>query len=1507
MKKLHLLFITLLTVAVMFQARAQEQQATTGTGLQEKPNFFKIRQQLLDNWGDKTPPPGNGYKVFKRWEHYWDARIMPDGSFPAPDHNQREWDKYLQKHPEADAASSATASWTSLGPASSQGGYIGVGRVNCIAFHPTNANIIWVGTPTGGLWKSTNGGVNWTTNTDNLVPALSLGVSSIAINPSNPNTMYIATGDKGTSSYNYFPYSVGILKSTDGGVTWNSTGSLPGITEYYTINEVIVHPTNNNIILVATSEFSASDSPFPSGGGLYRSEDSGASWTIVNSNGPFYDIKFKPGSSSFVYAASYNRLFRSTNEGVNWAPVGNAIQNSARIQIAVSPNDPKFIALVSSHFNGSFNGFYTSDNSGGDYSVKYFGQKNLLNNHYGGVISNNNNGQGTYDLCIAVSPANINTIFIGGVNLWKSTDRGLNWTLANYWVNDPTNAPGVQTVHADKHCLVWKNNTTLFQGNDGGIYRSTNSGTSWTDLSNTLVISQIYRIGVSQSSSKIICGLQDNGTKLRNTAGSWQDVNGGDGMECFIDPGSSNIMYGEFNNGRLVRTLNGGLNWYDWEAIDIPINPPPPAPSIGAWITPWAMDPNNSSTLYAGYRQVWKSTNQGDDWEYISNNLSNNNLTSLAVAPSNSNIIYVSDGQQMWRTTNGGATLQWSLLASLPTSYPNISYIAVDPVNPSKVYVTLNRYDEDNKVFKSINGGTSWTNISNSLPNLPANCITVQPGGNDALYVGTDLGVFYRDATMSEWVAINNGLPKVIVAELECKLTSGKITAATHGRGLWESNFNNTNTGNSLTITPAAQSTGSSAGSTTLSIASNISWTVSDNASWLTLSPTSGTGNATINATFTANTSTSPRVATITATGGGFSPTATITQSGVGGSTCNTPSNLQTANITPTSATFSWSAVSGATSYSVQYRTSPNGAWTNTVPATFTSTTVTVSSFVANTSYQWQVKTNCANNASSNWSASVSFTTQASASCNTPVNLLTYNITQSSASFSWSAVSGAVSYSLQYRTAPNGAWINTNPSVFTGTAVNTTGFTSGTPYEWRVRTNCANTLSDWSNPIAFTTLPAPVCNTPGDLESNNITQNSVLVSWTAVSGASNYELQTRLSPNGQWYATNPATFTNTAITINGLSANTAFQWRVRTNCTNGLSSSWSAGVPFTTLPALVCNAPASLLTSNITQNTALLSWTPVSGAESYRVQFYEFGSWLDLYGPPITSTSITRFGLFANTYNQWRVITNCTNGLQSAPSGIAGFFTPTVPVCYGGNLWPPYNLDPIPSWQYENLIYGGDFSVVNVDYGTTYTFSYCSTNGGYVGFDGEIYLRISANGPIIAYNNNNNCGTAPKLVWQAGFTGQVEVLLAKYNCLTQSTNSTMAYRIGSSFTDDEMEERNEAAGEFRGIIPGSTPPIAQNQAINTDGRSTSIEMTVYPNPASDVFNIQFENSQGVEESINIDVYNALGNLVWQKSGTASIGSNTWEVQTSTWPTGIYVIRLLNAQGQQCTQKIYVTR
>ena len=754
----------------------------------EKPTFKEIQTAFYDYWKDRPIEKGQGYKQFKRWEWFTESRLLPNGDFPSSSITWDEFHKYyskqnIEKQSNIQKSAQSNANWTFKGPSTTPGGYNGLGRINCIAFHPTNPNIFWVGTPAGGLWKTISGGASWTTNTDNL-PVL--GISDIAVNPTNANIMYVATGDGeaalSLTSIGAFTAgdtkSVGILKSTDGGTTWNTTGLNWNITSQKLIRRLIINPSNPQILIAATSD------------GIWRTTDGGTNWTPVQT-GYFMDLEYKPGDPTIVYSTTYNnggnaQIYRSINSGATWSLI-TTLPNVTRINLAVSPNSPTMVdALCANTSSGSLGsglaGLWYSSNSGASFT-QYFTSdcsNNLLKATYN---ASGCGGQGNYDLAYAINPNNINDIWLGGVNTWNSTDGGNNWNIKTMWSSGSSDNPNnVPVVHADKHFIAFHPLVpgTMFECNDGGLYKTTNSGVSWTDLSNGLQISQIYRIGASQTvANNIICGLQDNGSReIYNN--NWYEQTGGDGMECIIDYSNANTEYASYANGVIYKTYNF---WANQTTISANI---PGGQQSGAWITPFVIHPTNPNILFAGYDKLYKSSNQGNSWVAISPVLDVNKLYSIAVCPSNTNTIYAASQELLFKTINGG--VNWTSV-SFAISNVKISYIAVDPTNSQKVYITLSGYSSGNKVIMSSDGGNNWINYSGTLPNVPVNCIVYQNGSNEGLYIGTDLGVFYKDGTMSDWVSYQTGLPNVIVTELEISYNNNKLWAATFGRGLWNSDL----------------------------------------------------------------------------------------------------------------------------------------------------------------------------------------------------------------------------------------------------------------------------------------------------------------------------------------------------------------------------------------------------------------------------------------------------------------------------------------------------------------------------------------------------------------------------------------------------------------------------------------------------------------------------------------------------------------------------------------------
>ncbi len=722
----------------------------------EKANYFEVQKLAKKYFDSVGTGKGTGYKIYKRWEYDVSLQIDEKGFRKTTAEIERECQRASVHFRKSNARTAAVTNWTELGPdkiTPTSGWNPGVGRLKAIAVSLKTPTLIFAGAETGGVWKSTNGGSTW-------MPLMheqnNQNIRSLAIDPQNDNIVYAGT----TSGY---------YKSTDGGTTWVLSTSVPN-----TISKIIFHPTNSNIILTAGSS------------GIYKTTNGGTTW-VRESTSSVEDIEFKPGDPTVVYSVGSGVYLKSTDSGDSFSTM-SSITGSGRSFVAVSAANPAVVYVIQA--SGSvFGKLFKSTDSGANFTVVSSGSSG--NNNLFGYEPDGSgtSGQAWHDLDFDVSPTDANLIQVGAIICFKSTNGGTSWTATTDW----TWGNNIGYNHADVHVVKYFGNV-LYSGSDGGIFKSTNNGDDWTDLTTGMGIRQFYRFGLCRANPNVMSGgSQDNGTSVRRADGIWYDWLGGDGMESFVDHNSTSILYGTSQNGSLYKSTNGGTSRTSITN---------PSGGDGNWVTPFRMDPTTNTTLYVGYTNVYKSTNSGSTWTDISTYSASSNCDEIEIAPSNSNYIITRHSQSIYKTTDGGTT--WTTITK-PTG--TVNTIAIHPTKPTHVIMATS----SGTVFYSTDFGATFTQVTGaSLPAISINKVVFDDGAKDGYYIGNTRGVFYRDNTMTDFLPFTENLPTQSVYDMEYHVATKRIYVATYGRGVWWASAYNAgpvNTNPTVSITAPANNT----------------------------------------------------------------------------------------------------------------------------------------------------------------------------------------------------------------------------------------------------------------------------------------------------------------------------------------------------------------------------------------------------------------------------------------------------------------------------------------------------------------------------------------------------------------------------------------------------------------------------------------------------------------------------------------------------------------------------
>ena len=782
-KVLHIVYFTLFFIGC-FQTKAQSLDYKKEAS-KENSNFFEIvnktRQQFLNKKKTsktiETRLEKKTRKQFERWAWSWKDRVNADGTFPK---NQVNKESYLNLHASNSNVKARTASttkaWVQIGPTTivnknENFDYPGPGRVDIVAVDPNDDKIMYVGTPAGGLWKTTNTGTTWAPKTDHLA---GMGVTDILIDPNNTNILYMATGDRDSAHIN----SIGLFKSTDAGETWSVLPNLSfSLSDNEFIRDIAFAPGSSTTIFALTNTE------------IRKSTDSGATWTnstVTYGFDPFTEkfqsMVFDPNDANkIVVSDNFDGIYYSTDGGDNFK-IHPSFQGG---------DDQKILRIAGSESDNDY--FYGINQEGTFRKYRFAFNDTAADLISSTAVTTTINGEATpfdsqsgYIQCIAVSPTNSDNLMVGGVQGWKSTDNGATFIpVLNAYTNPLPE--GHIHVHADHHFLLFKDDATIINGNDAGLRMGSFSPTSdadFPDISSGLIITQSYNIAITHglNGDDYMMANQDNdgfSKVTKDGVQQWVAAVAGDGTGTAIDIADSNIRYLGGTNGQLNRTLDGYALHYENATQVLPSDA-----TNAAFISPLTLHPTIAQTIYAGHGDVKKSTDRGDNWTTLNSGLVQTAFLDVSLNNSSVRIFAigeVSETATLKRSIDDGAN--WTTIAS-PAGVKINSIYGVP--NTNTVYATASGYSANNKTYKSINNGNTWTNISGDLPNIVMFKIISDPNKtNETIYLGTELGVYFTDNSTTNWTKLGTDLPNVRISDIKISENNGNIYVGTFGRGMW--------------------------------------------------------------------------------------------------------------------------------------------------------------------------------------------------------------------------------------------------------------------------------------------------------------------------------------------------------------------------------------------------------------------------------------------------------------------------------------------------------------------------------------------------------------------------------------------------------------------------------------------------------------------------------------------------------------------------------------------------
>ena len=658
--------------------------------------------------------------------------------------------------------------WVSKGPSPSTfGGWTFgniAGRVSSLAKDPVTGTL-WVGTASGGVWRSDNDGLSWTSAFD---AAGTMTVGTVAVDPNDSNVIWAGTGENNQGCESYF--GIGLLRSPDGGLTWEARNGSGASTlqDLSSFANVIVDPRDSAHI-VTGGRIRGCTSGSESSGGIFTSDDAGLTWTQRLSNTPVHEIAQDPTVRNTFWAATERGIYKSTDNATTWIlQTASGLPNGStgRTELAIAPSASNTVYVLF----GSPNALWRTTDGGATWTQRATG-------------SNACDGQCGYNMVLRVHRTNPDIVLRGTIRVWRSNDGGTNWTdLSNGWGSS-------QKVHQDMHVLVMDeaNANAFYTGGDGGLWKTSDLGATFANKNGNLNITQFYAVGVDASNPEVICGgAQDNSSLARTSSDTWdlQAVTG-DGFVCHVAPLEPNVAYitsypsgGYPSVSRSTTGILGGYSGITGGGSGI-VN----GDRIN-WVTPYIVDPLRPQRLFLGTHRVYRSDNRGSSWTQVGPTDLTGGSGSLLVVEVNrihDDVVYSgSESGRVWRSADAGLT--WTdLSAGLPGRA--VTDVGADPDDPGRALATVGGFNGPH--LYEWRSGIGWTAVGSGLPNVPANTVLLLTT-NDVI-VGTDVGIFRSADGGATFVPYMNGLPEgLVVTDLKYNATQSIVTAGTYGRGAWQ-------------------------------------------------------------------------------------------------------------------------------------------------------------------------------------------------------------------------------------------------------------------------------------------------------------------------------------------------------------------------------------------------------------------------------------------------------------------------------------------------------------------------------------------------------------------------------------------------------------------------------------------------------------------------------------------------------------------------------------------------